>query len=121
MGYMRHHAILVSTEIGDIYEAYAVAEHLGCKLSPVTESTINGVLSFAVFPDGSKEGWEESNTGDLQRKQLKQWLQAQKYEDGSSPFDWAEVQYGDDDGDNRIIETGVDTTDSLGDAQEGTQ
>jgi len=65
-------------------------------VSEVVESPTNSRFSFAVFPDGSKEGWEQSNVGDAQRANLIKWLDRQRYEDGSSPFDWVEVQYGDD-------------------------
>ncbi len=97
MGYMRHHAILVTTW----KEEYAAAAHevaeRHCKsVSPVQESAINGYLSFAVFPDGSKEGWDESEEGDKGRAGLIAWLDSQRHSDGSSPFDWVEVQYGDD-------------------------
>jgi hypothetical protein len=57
---------------------------------------INGYWSFAVFPDGSKEGWEASTEGDTGRAAFIAWLDAQRYSDGSSPFNWVEVQYGDD-------------------------
>ncbi len=39
---------------------------------------INGYLSFFVAPDGSKEGWSESQNGDEAREKLTLWLDAEK-------------------------------------------
>jgi len=102
MGYMRHHGILVTA----FNEVQAKAAHAMASahciagghplVSPLHGEVVNGYWSFAVFPDGSKEGWEASAEGDTGRTALISWLDAQRYEDGSSPFDWVEVQYGDD-------------------------
>lgn len=56
-----------------------------------------------TLPDGSKEGWEHSDVGDKARDSYTDWLKAQAYEDGSSPLQWVEVQYGDDNGETKII------------------
>jgi hypothetical protein len=97
MGYMRHHAILVSGELGDYLDrVHKAASALGLCLSPIVLSPVNGVQSFCVFPDGSKEGWAESITGDGLRDDLISYIRSLYFEDGSSPLDWAEVQYGDD-------------------------
>ena len=98
MGYMRHHAIVITTwdrESAENVAAYA--KELGCTQSEMVESPVNGYFTLLIAPDGSKEGWNHSELGDTQRAELIQWLDAQRYSDGSSPFDWVEVQYGDDD------------------------
>jgi hypothetical protein len=64
---------------------------------------MNGFQSFFIPPDGSKEGWDDSNIGDLQRETMINWLNEQAYEDGSTPFRWVEVQYGDDDKVSKIV------------------
>lgn len=98
MGYMRHHAIVVTSGIGDFIEkAHAKAEYCFPWVSPISPSAINGYQSFFVPPDGSKEGWEDSDLGDVNRKLFFEWLESQQYGDDSSPFDWVCVQYGDDD------------------------
>jgi len=71
-------------------------------VSEIVESPAD-VCSFAVFPDGSKEGWPESNEGDTKREMFRAYLNRQRWRDGSSPLDWAEVQYGDDEGDNKVV------------------
>lgn len=63
------------------------------KSEPI-ESTINGDWTFIVGPDGSKEGWPESDQGDRDRETFKTWLRDQSFEDDSSPYNWVEVRYG---------------------------
>lgn len=104
MGYMRHHAIVVTSfSVERIAPAHTQAKSLFSQVSEIIQSPINGYWSFLVAPDGSKEGWQESADGDASRDTFVSWLEAQRYEDGSSPLDWAEVQYGDDDRETKIV------------------
>ena len=104
MGYMRHHAIIVSAGDGDwLDRARKCAADIGMSPTPIVESRVNGVRSFLVPPDGSKEGWPESERGDTDRAEFIRWLEAQRYEDHSSPLAWVEVQYGDDDHETKIV------------------
>lgn len=111
MGYIRHHAIIVTATYGDwIERAHSVAHALLTKHRPqdwplfdhqplITEvvgPAQNDTRSFAILPDGSKEGWAESDAGDAFRERFVAWLREQAYEDGSSPLKWVEVQYGDE-------------------------
>ena len=108
MGYIRHHGMLITTykeELTAQVRAKAV-EIFGDLVSEARESTINGYWSFAVFavfPDGSSEGWPDSDKGDRNRATFKTWLNTLRYEDGSTSVDWVEVQYGDDDHETCII------------------
>lgn len=105
MGYMRHHAIIVTCGYDDwIGKAHKKATQIFVEVSGILKSSINGYESFFIPPDGSKEGWEESEIGDTQRKEYVKWLIAQKYDDGSSPLKWVEVQYGDDEGETIITQ-----------------
>ena len=96
MGYMCSHAIVVTSYDEKIEPAHAKAVELGCNPSPIMDSPMNGYRSFFVPPDGSKEGWDESNAGNDRRDLFIEWLRSQVYNDLSSWIDWAEVQYGDD-------------------------
>jgi hypothetical protein len=107
MGYMRHHTIIVTAfdeqraqralaEARDVFDGIT-------EVSLLVESGVNVFFSFVVPPDGSSEGWSESDAGDLARDAFIGWLNGQAYEDGSSPYSWVEVQYGDDRGDTRVI------------------
>lgn len=104
MGYMRHHAIVVTTWSADrIQAAHAEAQRLGCIVTGLSPLAINGYQSFLIAPDGSKEGWDTSTKGDAQRDQFIEWIDRHAYEDGSNPYDWAEVQFGDGELDSRLL------------------
>lgn len=97
MGYMRHHAIIVSSWSKDLLEqAHNEASSIFSWVSPISPEAVNCYAAFFVPPDGSKEGWEESNAGDCRRDRFVTWLNSQRYEDGSTPFGWVEVQFCDD-------------------------
>lgn len=97
MGYMVHHAIIVTTDFADIDAAHRKAsELLGDLVSGVVHSGVNDCRSFFIAPDGSKEGWNESDKGEEARHKFINWLAAQTYQDGGNPFRWVLVQYGDD-------------------------
>ena len=101
---MRHHAIVVTSWHDELLEqAHAKAVELGCSVSEITTPVTNMYRSFLVAPDGSKEGWDGSDAGDDRRDVLTAWLDNQRYDDDSTPLQWVEVQYGDDDLESRII------------------
>lgn len=107
MGYMRHHAIIVTGRSGDFIEQarQKACQLLGMVVSPVLDSVINSYQTILIAPDGSKEGWEESDAGDQRRDQFIAFLKSLRYSDGSSPLSWCEVQYGDDGDDDRLLES----------------
>lgn len=99
MGYERNHAIVITgshAQETTISDAHAFAVSTGACVSPLSGEVVNRKQSFCVFPDGSKEGWPESDVGDSQRARIIAWLDSRRYDDGSSPLSWVEVQYGDD-------------------------
>lgn len=103
MGYKRHHAIIVTSwDAKELKDAYNTACGIFPIVSNITKMGINNYQSFFVPPDGSKEGWDESNEGDRRRKRFIEYLDQQRYEDGSICLDWVEIQYGDDDGITKI-------------------
>lgn len=98
MGYFCNHAIVVSGFQYDennskVHEAREKAVRFFrnlCEVSPVVNSRSNGMCSFFIPPDGSKEGWDTSNSGDLARTEYLNWLK------GQPELDWAEIKYGDE-------------------------
>lgn len=98
MGIMSHHAIVVTAGYGDHAEvAHRKAiEIFGDEgaVSPLSPEAVNGFRSFCVFPDGSKEGWSESEHGDAARALFIEWLNRRRYCDGSTPYTWAEIEMG---------------------------
>lgn len=101
MGYVRHHAIVVTgLRSQDIAAAREKAMDLGMAVSAPVGPTTNGTLSFLIAPDGSKEGWSESNDGNGRREAFKAWCRAH----ADCYIHWAEVQYGDDDGVSLLVD-----------------
>lgn len=113
MGYTSHHAILV-TAFGKEYaeDAYEKAAEIFAEIedwstpslqpSPIMESPANSYYTFVIPPDGSKEGWPPSDKGNECRERFASWLDQQRYGDGSSPYAWAVVRYGDENGNNAL-------------------
>lgn len=114
MGYIRHHAIVVTgehswpdgwTDHHTIFDARQAAIDAGCHLvTEVVGPGVNGTSSFLVAPDGSKEGWKDSDEGDEARGRFIAWLR-----EGRS-FSWAEVVLGSDDGEALVERHAWDAT-----------
>lgn len=99
MGYMRHHAIVVTSAFEERLKlAYEFAIECNEVVTPVTDKTMNSYQSFAVMPDGSKEGWTESEIGDRGRDMFIAWLCLQE----GGYLAWTEVQFGDDNRETKI-------------------
>lgn len=103
MGYMKHNTIVVTSfDEKEILVAHACAKELFNKTTPtyhdmsivseVITSTINGYYSFFVAPDGSKEGWEDSNLFDTNRRSFIKFL-----EENASNCDFLDAAFGGDD------------------------
>jgi len=117
MGYMRHHAIVVTSwrteplppfvrdraDHPTLVQVHGKAQELcGHLVSPILGPFTNGYASFFIAPDGSKEGWDESETGAANRLAFLNWLRQFRFEDGSSYYDWVEVQFGDDEWETKV-------------------
>lgn len=103
MGHVLHHAIVVTSwDEQKIQEAHAKAVEIECTATPIIESPVNGYRSFMVAPDGSKEGWDESDNGNDRRLRFTDWLREQSDDEGSSRLEWVEISYGSDDRDANI-------------------
>lgn len=98
MGYERHNAIVITSWNKDqISAAVDYARSIGLQVLGPSEPAINAYRSALICPDGSKEGWEDSDSFDEKRDFLKQYLRHFKYGDGSSSMKWVEIAYGSDD------------------------
>lgn len=95
MGYMCHHTIVVTSwHEESIDEAHTKAEKIfGESVSKIVEGCINSQYSFFIAPDGSKEGWPESDEGDERRESFIAWMTSHT---GPLYVDWVELQFGDD-------------------------
>lgn len=103
MGYVKHHAIVVSSwDDRLLTRAHAKAVELRCSVTPIVKGAVNGEQSFLIAPDGSKEGWDHSTIGDAQRDAFVQWADDQRHDDGSTSLAWVEVAFGSDDRDASV-------------------
>jgi hypothetical protein len=109
MGFIRHHTIVVTT----FNEALLVQAHQQAVaifgedcVSGITGEYMNGYASFFVAPDGGNEWRDRSNRCDEERDDFIEWLDAQRYEDGSTDLDWIEVEFGGDGGSAQITREG---------------
>jgi hypothetical protein len=92
MGFICHNAIVVTADSDAIKAIHAEAVRLcGDLVSNVVKARINFEASFFVAPDGSKEGWGDSQIGDKGRAALREYLKTCK----GGP-DWVEVAYSPD-------------------------
>lgn len=97
MGHVCHNAIVVTSfQDETIKAARAKAVELGCPATEIVRSNVNAYYTFLIAPDGSKEGWADSEEGDRRRSEFRDWTRSVRYEDDSSPLEWVEVSYGSD-------------------------
>ncbi len=96
MGTMQHHVVVVTSWNKElILDAHKEAVRLRCAVSDVVEGVINGYQSFfMIAPDGSKEGWDDSQIGDAQRAAFLKWVGRQAYEDGSNSLTVLHATFG---------------------------
>ena len=94
MGHQTHHAIIItSCHMELIRKARKKAKELLMSFSNTIVSEVNVEYSFFIGTDGSKDGWEESNNGDKQRKEFMDWCDSQAYSDGSNSLIVVELFY----------------------------
>jgi hypothetical protein len=98
MGHIRHDAIVITSWKKEALEAAATfARNQGFTVIGPSAPLINDYSTILICPDGSKEGWAESDAFDAKRQAFLKYLDSVRYDDGSSPLDWASVAYGSDD------------------------
>lgn len=104
MGVEQHHAVLATTwndncagAVRNWIEDVGLVNPEGASRFLFGEQTqTNGYTTIVLVPDGSYEGWPESDAGNELRKQFIARLHEDDYdEDGSSPWDIVEVTWGD--------------------------
>jgi hypothetical protein len=100
MGYVMHHAIIVTgtdeKQMTRVRKACLVIaekhqDSLGRNAFDVTQltfPTVNSHTSFMIAPDGSKESFPQSQAGDEAREEVKQLLREERY------LHWVEVRFG---------------------------
>ncbi len=107
MGYIRHHAIVVTggDHRGDAIRAHAKAVEIfpARQVTDVLPAAVNGYQTFLIGPDGSKEGWAESDEGNANRARFITWMREARMRDENPVWvDWVCVQYGDDERETKV-------------------
>ena len=96
MSSITHKAIVVTTYDRARAEQALHAVPSTMSASGLVQSNVNGYWTIIVGPDGSKLGWANETVGARGRDEFINWLEQQRFEDGGSPFEWVEVEYGRD-------------------------
>ncbi len=98
MGTIIHHAIIATSCTNDFSELVAlVGERGNCWVSDIG---INVYRTFFLAPDGSKEGWAESDAGDALRNDVMMWLKRDDFY-----CDWCEIAMGELPGNSSAVIT----------------
>lgn len=100
MGLFVHHAVVATADAvfrGELERVRQVALESGLPATEIMPSPVNMLLSFFIGPDGSKEGWTDSDAGDTARADVLKLLRA------SGAIEWALLEYGETGA--RIIES----------------
>jgi hypothetical protein len=107
MGFIRHDAIILTGAPRGLEPVRDRAlQHFqgSCvRVSEMTGTTMNNTASFLVAPDGSKEGWADSDEGDRLRAEFVKWLAV----DGPL-IDFIEVRFGGDESYEAWVRTPTD-------------
>ena len=97
MGVENHNAVIATTSDPVLVEKmrYWIAdlEELSERFL-VGPKIMNGCITIVLVPDGSKEGWHESDESDALRMAFIKRIKEDDYEDGSSPWRWLEIGFG---------------------------
>jgi hypothetical protein len=107
MGYIKHHAIVVTSwDFNTICEVATDANKLFRSVAPVSGLLgpgVNGYYTLCIAPDGSKEDWDDSAKGDVARNLFMDSLEKR------SQVSWVLLSFGDEQGPAKIIrEDGYD-------------
>lgn len=98
MGVINHNAVIATTMIDD--HASEIEDWIDDLPEEhrdsfaIVPSPTNGYVTVFLAPDGSKEGWGASDSGDKLRAAFIAQLEKYAYEDGSSSWAWVEIGYG---------------------------
>ena len=99
MRIINHNAVLATTPydkcITSITDWISKLDAHEKQLFIISPAQINGYITVIMIPDGSKEMRPESANGDNLRQRFIDRLLTYNYSDGSSPWEFIEVGYGD--------------------------
>jgi len=100
MGIDQHECLVVTrhgfSSLDSIQEARARADEIfaGEMVSSVMRSPMNDYSTFVIAPSGSKVGWADAKEHHERLRAFLAYLSSIHFDDGSTPFDWILVSYG---------------------------
>jgi hypothetical protein len=102
MGYLRYECIVVNGwSAEEVLNAYRIALlECGTLVSSIVLHPSNGGASFLIAPDGSKEGWVDSDISETARKSF-----ITRIELLGIKVDWALIRMGGDDDEFRVLDS----------------
>ena len=114
---IKHHTILITghelkgiqeirIQLLELVKKNVEASNGGKLVGEISESLINNYYTIVLYPDGSKEGHETSEDGDILRKKIIEYLVSYNQAHSSQPVNYIELYYGADDGSAEIISRG---------------
>jgi hypothetical protein len=116
MGYIKHSAIIVTNwdfkklqaaheKAKEIFKAKFTPDVFDRKAENLVSDIVHGITnsqaSFFIAPDGSKEGWADSDKADEARKEFLDWL----YSEPNNYSNYIEINFGGDDKYTTIVRT----------------
>ena len=99
MGYIKHNVmIFTSWDKRNLIKVRKFATTLlGSLVTNIKSSNVNSTFTFFIAPDGSKEGWTESDIADDCRQKIADFVNSMAYSDGSNVITFVDVSYSNDD------------------------
>lgn len=95
MGIINHDCVIATSwDNSSVLELDRLAKAANIGPLVITERNQFGDQTVMLPPDGSKEGWPDSGEGDNMRDAFVKLIKTFDYEDGSNPFKWVEVSFG---------------------------
>ena len=105
---IRHHALIVTCndrkvlesirmKALELYKLHMEASSGHLLVSEIKDSIVNHYASFFIIPDGSKEGYDASEDGDIIRAKLIDFITPLTISEGYH-LSYGEISYGADDG-----------------------
>jgi len=104
---IKHHTIVITSndkvqldslrnKVINIYKEKMEAKKGAQIISPIIESLINSFSTFYVVPDGSKEGYDASDDGDIVRESIVDLINSFDQAGKENIFRFVEIAYGED-------------------------
>ena len=96
MGMIQHRALIVTAVLDEDIKKLKdfISKFENQALFTFTKGICNGYETLFVAPSGSKVGWSEYDDAIDIQDEIIEFLEHQKYDDGSSPYEYLQVDYG---------------------------